>query len=126
MKDWLRQKMDSLALSFQEGAGEGAMFEAQYLIYLECLVAATKGPDDAPIVWEGWVEVCTEAATEGQGPLCLSSRVTDRGELVAALQRFQRRFEAPKKGPRPRKTRPHIHSEPEGDLFAFLSEDDTR
>lgn len=95
MQTWLLTKLDHLTQAFLAGGGYGGVFEAQYLAYLECLVAATRGLAAAESMWADWYDVCAKAAPEGEKATCLSNRVPDREELVAALQQFQRRFDGP-------------------------------
>ena len=97
MQEWLRSKLDHITREFLAGGGYGGVFEAQYLAYLECLVASVSGPQAAPRVWDGWHEVCAQATPEGEQPCCLSNRVESREELVKALQQFRLRFEGPRR-----------------------------
>lgn len=95
MQTWLLAKLDHITQEFLAGGGYGGVFEAQYLAYLECLVAVTRGSAAAESLWADWYDVCAKAAPEGEKATCLSNRVTDRAELVTALQECQRRFDSP-------------------------------
>lgn len=95
MQNWLRTKFDHITAEFLAGGGTGAVFEATYLAYLECLVAHWGGTDQAARVWIEWGEVCTKATPSGEPVRCMSNRVTDREELVKSLHQFRRRFEGP-------------------------------
>lgn len=133
MQTWLRSKLDCITREFLDGGGYGAIFEVSYLSYLECMVATRRGAAQASKVWPEWGEVCTKATPEGEKVQCLSNRVTDREELVKALQEFQRRFEGPSR--RAFKKPPKQEAQPqpptrsgggeakEFDLFDFLSGD---
>lgn len=128
MQVWLRGKLDHITQEFLEGCGTGAVFEAQYLAYLECAVADRQGSEVAGRVWDEWTEVCSRATPDGEPVRCLSSRVLDREELVAALRRFQGRFDGPVQRvrvPRDRAKTPKRSSQDEGiDLFALLAGED--
>ena len=94
MLEWFRSRLDSLTSAFLEGHGYGAVFEAQFLAYLDGLVASTRGEEAASRVWVGWHEVCASKAAGGP-PVCLSNVIQDRQDLVDAMRAFQRQFEGP-------------------------------
>ena len=93
MQEWLRSKLDRITFEFLEGSGNGIAYEAQFLAYLECLVAHQRGPAAAISVWHKFMGACAEASNP---PACFSSRIYDRQELVNALREFQHQFEGPK------------------------------
>lgn len=109
MHVWLRDKLQNVTKEFLDGASFGTVFEAVYLAYLECLVAHWRGVPAAREVWEGWHKVCEERTPPGEKVSCLSTWVTDRQELVDALQAYQRRFE----GPTPRRFKLPKEAQPE-------------
>ena len=125
MQNWLQGKLDGITQEFLDGASYGAIFEAMYLTYLECLVAHWLGVPVARRVWSEWGAVCTKATPDGAKVQCLSSHVTDRKELVTALQGFHRRFDVPdsRKSPTPKgdQKKPATHSSDETDLFSLLA-----
>lgn len=121
MQEWLRDKLDQLTKEFLSGEGPDVVFEAQYLVYLECLVAATKGTKSAHKVWVDWHSLCVQKTPEGEQPSSLSYRIGTREELVLALQLLKSQFE----GPTRRVFRaPKATPKAEPDLFDLLSEED--
>ena len=94
MQGWFRSKLDHITQEFLAGGGYGAVFEAMFLAYLEGQVAHTYGAVKASEVWARWGALCAEKGTPAQS---MSSHLSDREELVAALQKFQRQFEGPGK-----------------------------
>jgi hypothetical protein len=93
MPDWFRNKLDHITKEFLDGGGYGAVFEASFIAYLECLLVHRGGqPVD---IWGLWTGVCKEATPEDEPVQCLSNRVPDREELVKALQNFRGRFDGP-------------------------------
>ena len=92
MQQWLREKLDAITKDFLAGNGLGIAFEAQYLVYLESLVAFTQGISVSEHVWDEWHKVCSNAAPTGERVYCLSFRVSNREELVKALQKLRKHF----------------------------------
>jgi len=88
---WLRDKLDHIAKEFLGGGGYGAVFEAQFLAYLECLVVVRRG--DPAEVWTRFREECEAAAPEGEEPVCHSNRISDRQELADTLRAFWQSFD---------------------------------
>ena len=89
MQGWLRSKLDHITTEFLDGGGYGAVYEAQFRAYLECLLV-TRG--QSANFWERFKEAC-----EGEKPHNLAYYIEDRQELVDALQAFQKRFNLPRK-----------------------------
>lgn len=104
MRAWLLSKMASLSESFLAGEGHPSVFESQYLVYLECFVAASDGP-----VEDFWREFSNYS-----GGQALSNREVDRETLVASLRVFRQRYE----GPSPH----HFMTPKEGNVFAEMLE----
>jgi hypothetical protein len=132
MRAWLDSKLDAITKEFLDGGGYGAVFEAQYIAYLECQEFQSGGPAAAALVWSLFTEVCTEAVTGDEKPTSFSSRITDRQDLVDALKKFRGRFAGPRKSrfvpPAPDQSDDLVRSEDEGEeplgLFDLLTEDD--
>ena len=123
MQNWLRRKLDHITQEFLAGEGYGGVFEAQYLAYLECLVAHWQGVLATPGVWVAWHEVCAKATPKGEKVTCLSNRIADRAELVRALNQFRRRYTGPTRRFRAQPA-PEVRSTEEGiDLFDLISGD---
>jgi len=129
MQTWLREKIDHITTEFLAGGGHGAVYEAQFLAYLECGIKASKG--NPTRIWTEFTALCVEAAAEGEPPRSYSCRITDRQELVDALRTFQRRFETPRKArfaaPSPPAQTEPVTSSSEGEalgLFDLLTGED--
>ena len=91
MQKWLLSKMDLITAEFLKGEGYGAVYEAQFLAYLECLlVASGKDPN---ILWDAY----RAEAKDGCKPRCFAHRLTNRQDLVDALQGLQRKFAVPRR-----------------------------
>lgn len=97
MQVWLRAKLDGLIQEFLDGSGYGGVYEAQFLAYLECLVAHEYGVPRVTAFWDEWRTVCAAKTPQGGQVQCLSNLIQDREELVRALREFQRRFTGPTK-----------------------------
>ncbi len=94
MISWLRDKLDQITGEFLGGGGYGTVFEAQFLAYLECYVAARGG--DPTTVWSK-LRQRQQEIPEGEEVRSFSHTITDRQELVDVLQTFRRQFEGPRK-----------------------------
>jgi len=99
MQGWLRSKLDHITAEFLGGGGYGAVYEAQFLAYLECLLVVFH-QDVAPgnqsaNFWEQFKEACVAATPEGKTPRNFTFYIEDRQELVDALRAFQKRFDLP-------------------------------
>jgi hypothetical protein len=125
MQVWLRSKLDHITQEFLDGGGYGGVYEAQFLAYLECLVAHWHGTPRVDSFWPEWRKVCAKATPEGKKVQALSNWLQDRKELVKALRDFQSQFD----GPTPKRFRPPKQAQAadvprsEPDLMDLLLED---
>lgn len=93
MRAWLEDKLKVITQEFLDGGGYGDVFEAQYLVYLEC-IEATRGGDPNR-VWVRWRDHIGELLVDGQEPMALNHLLKTRQELVDALLRLKRSFSGP-------------------------------
>lgn len=84
---WLQAKLDAITSEFLSGGGHGAVYEAQFLAYLDCLLVARGAPSSE--MWAAYREACRQATPEGVGPRCFALNLPHRKTLVEALQAFQ-------------------------------------
>jgi hypothetical protein len=90
---WLRTKMDLLTEEFLSGGGWGQLYEAQFLVYLECFVVARGG--DGSTVWTKLRELRQMETPEGEEVRGYSHVLDDRKELATALTIYHARFDTP-------------------------------
>lgn len=119
MQTWLQSKLDHITQEFLAGDGYGAVFEASFLAYLECLVACQQGASKAGRVWSEWADICAQDAPKDEKVQCLSNRVTDRKALVDRLQGFQICLDGSGPAPDGAPVNPPA-IETEGDLFELF------
>lgn len=129
MDAWLQAKLDHITTEFLGGGGYGAVYEAQFLAYLEVLLQV-RGQDPAR-VWTDLEAVRKAETPEGEPVRSFSHAITDRQELADALKRFQRRFSLPRKAkfipPPAAQVEPASSSDEGGDedmdLFDFFDQE---
>lgn len=129
MIPWLRTKLDTITKEFLDGGGFGAVFEATYLAYLECYIAARNG--DFHKMWHDFRADCVKLTPEGEEPRGHYHRTEgNRQALVDLLVAFRSRYEGPRKAkPEPtvkaQSDAPASSTEGEGlDLFDIIGGDE--
>jgi len=134
MQQWFTSKMEHITKEFIEGGGYGAVYEAQFLVYLEAREVACHGGDTEDRFWLKFTEACKARTPEGKDTKCFAFYIEDRQELVDALAAFARQFTGPRrtKFAAPKESTPVAQpepptsstDEPKMDLFDLLSEED--
>lgn len=89
MRAWLSSKLGSITKEYLDGGSYGDIYEAVFLSYLECLVAARNG--DPCSVWSAHMERIE--ALRGEEPVQpLNRLLPDRQALVDEMRALERRL----------------------------------
>jgi hypothetical protein len=97
--EWVATKIQEIVKAFEGGEGYGDIFESQYLVYLECLVAS-RGRDPTSL-WDSWRSRIRSVAALSKGDTVqgmnryLRDRTTGtllRTALVTELESFRQRW----------------------------------
>jgi len=89
------ERIQFLKKEFLAGTGGGDIFECLVLTYLE--VAEVAAGRDPNLVWDGWMEVLSEAGTEEPLNRKLGDTKEGREKLVEALEKYTSRFSLPRR-----------------------------